>query len=288
MSREELEKDAKLVSGYDANKTVDKMLSSTKDALNNIYENKDYTEISEGFKTLGTSYVDAVSTGVTSQSSTLTTTLLMMSLDCLEILSKDIDKWTDIGKRCVEGFVRGIESNIYLAAQEAARMAQEAIRAAKAEFDINSPSRAFADIGMYAVMGLAKGLTDNSYLSNVAASELGSRAIDNLRSSISRISDIVNSEVDTQPTIRPVLDLSDIKSKTKTLNAMFSSEQAMAISASMNDNNRINESQNGNVDAKSGNKYEFNQYNYSPKALSRADIYRQTKNQFAAMKGELT
>ena len=31
--------------------------------------------------------------------------------------------------------------------------------------------------------------------------------------------------------------------------------------------------------------YNFNQYNTSPKALSRTDLYRQTKNQFAMLKG---
>jgi uncharacterized protein YecE (DUF72 family) len=35
----------------------------------------------------------------------------------------------------------------------------------------------------------------------------------------------------------------------------------------------------------SGNNYNFTQNNYSPKALSRIDIYRQTKNQFSALKG---
>ena len=29
----------------------------------------------------------------------------------------------------------------------------------------------------------------------------------------------------------------------------------------------------------------FNQYNYSPKALTRLEIYRQTKNQLSMMKG---
>ena len=38
-------------------------------------------------------------------------------------------------------------------------------------------------------------------------------------------------------------------------------------------------------DSNGGNSYQFVQNNYSPKALSRLDIYRQTKNQFSAMKG---
>jgi hypothetical protein len=41
-----------------------------------------------------------------------------------------------------------------------------------------------------------------------------------------------------------------------------------------------------NGDSKSsntGNSYNFTQNNYSPKALSRVEIYRQTKNQFSAI-----
>ena len=43
--------------------------------------------------------------------------------------------------------------------------------------------------------------------------------------------------------------------------------------------------QNGGTTPTSGNNYNFTQNNYSPKALSRIDIYRQTKNQFSALKG---
>ena len=43
----------------------------------------------------------------------------------------------------------------------------------------------------------------------------------------------------------------------------------------------VNPSQNQNGGS---NTYNFNQYNYSPKALSRIDLYRQTNNQFAMMK----
>ena len=42
--------------------------------------------------------------------------------------------------------------------------------------------------------------------------------------------------------------------------------------------------QNGGITPTSGNNYNFTQNNYSPKALSRIDIYRQTKNQFSALK----
>ena len=41
--------------------------------------------------------------------------------------------------------------------------------------------------------------------------------------------------------------------------------------------------QNEDTNPNTGNSYKFVQNNYSPKALSRTEIYRQTKNQFSAM-----
>jgi hypothetical protein len=140
---------------------------------------------------------------------------------------------------------------------------------------------------MYAAEGLAQGLLNNSNLSENAAMNVGDRVINSLRNSIRRISEMVESDIDTQPTIRPVLDLSDVESKAVGLNSLFSTTQAMRISAGMSRSNG-EEVQNGSNNSSGGNTYNFTQHNHSPKALSRAEIYRQTKNQFAAMKGALT
>ena len=61
-----------------------------------------------------------------------------------------------------------------------------------------------------------------------------------------------------------------------------SAQLARTISVGMS---RESAAQNQNGNGGSGNTYTFTQNNYSPKALSRTDIYRQTQNQFAVMKG---
>lgn len=58
----------------------------------------------------------------------------------------------------------------------------------------------------------------------------------------------------------------------------------MKISAGMNRESG-GTNQNGNDKTSASNNYNFTKNNYSPKSLSRIDIYRQTKNQFAALKG---
>lgn len=61
-----------------------------------------------------------------------------------------------------------------------------------------------------------------------------------------------------------------------------SAQLARTISVGMS---RESAAKNQNGNGGSGNTYTFTQNNYSPKALSRTDIYRQTQNQFAVMKG---
>lgn len=203
---------------------------------------------------------------------------------CVQVITSTRRDWLNAGVHVVNGFIKGISSRIDEAAQAAAELARAALAAAEEVLDINSPSKVFAKIGEYAAMGLSKGLSDNEYLAANAATNMGERAINNLRNTIKRISEVVNSDIDTQPTIRPVLDLSGVASGTARLNAMVSRAQAISISSSMA-RGRSEEIQNGaDGNTASGNTYQFTQNNYSPKALSRVEIYRQTKNQFSAMK----
>lgn len=61
---------------------------------------------------------------------------------------------------------------------------------------------------------------------------------------------------------------------------------ASSTSASVKASKTSGEIQNQGqkVSTDKGNSYQFVQNNYSPKALSRIDIYRDTKNQFAQFK----
>lgn len=186
------------------------------------------------------------------------------------------------GQYLVEGFASGISENTYKAAAKARAMAAAAVRAAEDELDIASPSKVFYGIGRFTGMGFINALSDYSDKSYDAGSNIAESARTGLTNAISKITDVINGDIDTQPTIRPVLDLSDVESNAGELNALFSRTQAMKISTSMS-HKSDEEIQNDGVATKTGNTYQFTQNNYSPKALSRVEIYRQTKNQFSAM-----
>ena len=100
--------------------------------------------------------------------------------------------------------------------------------------------------------------------------------------SINRISEVINKGSEDLLTITPVLDLSKVKSDLGKLDSMFSRNQALAINSSMSNNNSSNTDTGTNSTTPTSSTISFTQNNYSPKSLSRSEIYRQTKNQFSA------
>lgn len=185
------------------------------------------------------------------------------------------------GGYLVEGFAAGISANTFRAEAQAAAMANAAYQSAKAELDVNSPSKVFIPLGSAVAEGFALGIDRNVGYATSSASDMATTTFDTVRNAISRISDIINNDIDTQPTIRPVLDLSNVEYGASRLQALFSRNQALSVSASMNRDSGV-DTTTGATTAKTGNTFQFTQINNSPKALSRTEIYRQTNNQFSA------
>ena len=102
-----------------------------------------------------------------------------------------------------------------------------------------------------------------------------------MSNAISKVKDFIENGIDAQPTIRPVIDLSNVEAGTSRLSAILSRTQALTISSRMNEGRYV-DIQNGADPVKSGSTFTFTQNNYSPKSLSRVELYRQTNNQFSA------
>ena len=188
------------------------------------------------------------------------------------------------GAYLVEGFVNGIKDNSHLAEDAAREMAASAADAARHELDEHSPSKVGYQIGDFFGIAFVNAISDYADKSYAAGAEIATSAKLGLSKAIAKISDEIDDNIDTQPTIRPVLDLSSIEAKGNKINSLFNRTQALSIGAELNATRRMKyESQNEVKEASNNNTYSFTQNNYSPKALSRTEIYRQTKNQFSAM-----
>lgn len=203
-------------------------------------------------------------------------------------------KWEElkgIGRNMMEGLKQGILDMASDIANAAKNVVSWAVDGVKKFLKIKSPSRVFMEIGEFMNAGLVKGINSTANSVKDSVVETGSLAVNAMSKAISKINELALSDMYFNPVITPVIDLSNVNSGISKLNSDLSANRSLSIGASVSAANTISRSQNG-IDlsevpqsASNSNTYIFNQTNNSPKALSRIDIYRQTKNQFATLKG---
>ena len=214
----------------------------------------------------------------------------------IDAIKSLVYKLKDAGKDMIWGLIDGIKSMAKSLAKAAMGVVEDAVDGVKDFLGIDSPSKVFAEIGMYVDEGLAGGLKKFGGLVATEATNVGVTAVDAMKSAVSHISDVISGDLDMTPTIRPVLDLTDIVSGAKTIGSLIDKNQGITVASA---NNKVS-SISKNMQPDSGNStstkgpsaqeksFSFVQNNYSPAALSRLEIYRQTKNQFSAMKRMVT
>ena len=235
---------------------------------------------------IGTSMAQGIGTGVQNGTPQAVNSLQTLATTCSAKINEQYPTWVQGGKYLVDGFVQGIRSNIEAAAAAAAEMAMAAYSAAMASIEVASPSKKFAELGMYADLGFAKGLRDYAYRAEKESADMATSSLTGATSIVSKLSDAINGNLDAEPTIRPVLDLSSVEHGATRLSSLLSQRKAATIRIGMAPEEERSTDTAGSFRA--GNTYTFTQNNYSPKALSRLDIYRQTKNQFSALKGAVS
>ena len=150
------------------------------------------------------------------------------------------------GAYLVDGFVNGISANTYKAAAQAKAMASAAVVAAKKELDEHSPSKVFYGIGDFAGKGFINALADYTDKAEYAGQNVAKAAVNGSQNAIGKIVDVLNNGIDAEPTIRPVVDLSDVTKSVSDLNTLFSYEQAMSLGSQI-EVTRKAKFQNGNA-----------------------------------------
>lgn len=203
-------------------------------------------------------------------------------------------KLVDVGKNIVDGIIEGIGSMLQNLVDAALGVVHTAVDAVKNFLGIHSPSRVFREIGRYSGKGLILGIQDMSVGVREATKGLGKDAVSSMRNTIGRVYDSINTNMDMVPTITPVIDLSNVKKGSSLIGGMLNSQTGLNVNAtaaraslasgSMNQNG--SDYQPTGTDGRVVN-MNFQQNITSPKAVSRLDIYRDTKSQFSRAKGAL-
>lgn len=154
-----------------------------------------------------------------------------------------MSKFYSAGGYLVTGFANGIRDNIYLAQLAAIDLADDTETAARSKLYIYSPSRVFRKIGAWVPKGFAQGIERFSYLGASAVEGMSNDAIDSASKVLSNINAVLTDDVNTQPTIRPIVDLSNVESGSDEISRMLAIDPTVSafsnvrsISAMMNRN----------------------------------------------------
>ena len=113
-------------------------------------------------------------------------------------------------------------------------MAKAADDATKDELDINSPSKVFRRLAYCIPEGFAQGIDRMGKCVENSSTNMAKNAIKGTSDALTKISDLINGDIDAQPTIRPVLDLSDVRSGAGSLSAMFNDGGTIGLRANVN------------------------------------------------------
>ena len=132
------------------------------------------------------------------------------------------------GRDLVEGFKKGISEKAASVAESARTMVSNAISAAQKALKINSPSKVFMAMGNSVDEGFVKGIDQDSYKVVNSATNLVDKVVDNFARPLSAIADFI--DVDTNPVITPVLDLSNVQANSRRLNSMIPGSGNIALS----------------------------------------------------------
>lgn len=204
------------------------------------------------FNAKGAELIRELAAGIGSKLSTAKDSATSVCKECISAVEGYKDDFYTIGKNLVQGFANGISANTWIAEANSRAMANAAKSAAKRALNEHSPSKEMYKIGDYAGQGFVNALLDYASKAYVASYDMASEAKNGLSKAISRISDIIGSDIDTQPTIRPVVDLSEVTSGVNAINGMMTLNPSVGVMASVSSinasmNRRIQNGQNGDI-----------------------------------------
>lgn len=200
------------------------------------------------FKKLGNDFVAQMSMGISVKEYMIKSNVTSVLNSSKNEVRSYYSSFYDAGAYLSTGLANGIKSKLYTVRQSAIQLANAAETTTRAELEINSPSKLFRRIGSGIPEGLAQGIVMLGGKIKSAVGTMSGTALDGTKSAISKIYDYVNSDMDSEPTIRPVMDLSEVQSGINSLDGLFSGTRSIgltsnlsAISTAMSEKN-----QNGN------------------------------------------
>lgn len=177
--------------------------------------NQQYKSIGEGL------FRDNFLVGIQTQLGVIIATSRNIAQSIWQTIANYTNSFYSIGVQLMSGLANGINANRSAAINAAAATAAQALRRSREILGIHSPSKEFFEIGRYSVLGMSNGFTENSNLITNAAGEISDEAMNVIVGIVQRIQDMLDGKLEYTPTIRPIIDATNIQNGVSAINSMF-------------------------------------------------------------------
>lgn len=218
--------------GLDINKISEKLGAFTSGLGDVISSNTEtMSEYTGSFNDAGSSLMSAVNSGMSEGADTSAVSNLCSKM--VSTLSGSVHLFRTAGSNFGIGLGNGISNTAVFVKTKAAYVAKQAVAAVKTAFDEHSPSKVAMGLGSFFSEGLGIGIEDNAGSAIRSSENMAESIIGNARNGLNMLSAIIEDNMDVDPVVRPVMDLSEVKSGAKSINNMIPGRATVLASTSL-------------------------------------------------------
>lgn len=198
------------------------------------------------FTTVGKQCAKSLSSGIKAGTSGAKTAARSMAKSAASSAKGISSSFRSAGLSCAEGFASGIAAGQSQAITAAVNMAAAAYAAAKKKLDVNSPSKLFRRMAICVPEGFAQGIVRGTKYVIAASRKMANTSIDTTKNALSKIASLNLDSINTDPTIRPVVDLSNVSAGADKIASMLNLNPSVGLAANLGAINSAMNSRNQN------------------------------------------
>ena len=196
------------------------------------------------------SFVNALADAVRSNSGAVADAAINLINAFIDAVGTMTSRFFEAGANAVEGFIDGLLSMPGRLWDAGCSLGRKALDAAKASLDINSPSKEMEQVGIFADMGLINGLKMYSNKVYNSGYNVGKQALSAVKDSMKQMNGLID-DTNYNPTITPVLDLTNIQNGANEIDNMLNSSQfGTSVNLANNASDLINRNNVSDVEIK--------------------------------------
>ena len=205
---------------------------------------------SSQFSSAGSALITAFANGVGKNKSKVNSAISSIVSSAASKIRGYHSSFYNAGTYLGSGLVSGINSKKSEAYSAGYALGQAAVRGEKDGQKSHSPSKLTIQAGKWLGEGLVIGMKSMSSKVYNAGYKLGDVTTQSISSAISKVSELIDSGMDTNPTIRPVVDLSNVKAGVDSIGTMMGINPSIGVLSTVGSiNSAMNQrSQNGSND----------------------------------------